>query len=283
MVKSNYSAETLAPTVAVPKGKEDGRLSAVLRPWRFRLSRVRLMQIISVMVLLGLWKIISTQTSSLTLPGPTPVFIALVRLLFSWEFWHSLLISTQSLALGYAISVAIGLLVGVMVGVISRRVGVIFDAYLLIGLAVPIAGLIPVVVMVFGVGLAARVIVVILFAVFQIAINVVTGVREADRSLVEMAHSFGASRSRIFWRIILPDAVPSIMAGMRLGLGRAIVGMVTSELILLSVGVGRMVVKFSSSFQTAKLLAYLILIIAFGVVMMAGVQRLERRLTRWYK
>jgi NitT/TauT family transport system permease protein len=281
VTETNNSAETLAPAVVVTR--KEGKLSTVLRPRRFRLSKVRLMQIVSIVVLLGLWKIISTQTSSLTLPGPVPVFVALVRLLFSWEFWHSLLISIQSMALGYAVSVVIGLVVGVAVGLISRRMGVIFDAYLLIGLSVPIAGLIPVVVMVLGVGLAARVMVVVLFAVFQIAINVVTGVREADRSLVEMAHSFGASSFRVFWRIILPDAVPSIMAGMRLGLGRGIVGMVTSELILLSVGVGRMVVKFSSSFQTAKLLAYLILIVSFGVVMMAGVQWLERRLTRWYK
>ena len=281
MAETNNSAETLAPAVVVTR--EDRRSPAVLRPQRFWLSRVRLMQIVSVVVLLGLWKIISTQTSSLTLPGPIPVFVALVRLLFSWEFWHSLVISVQSLALGYAVSVVIGLIAGVAVGLISRRMGVIFDAYLIIGLSVPIAGLIPVVVMVLGIGLAARVMVVVLFAVFQIAINVVTGVREADRSLVEMAHSFGASYLRVFWRIILPDAVPSIMAGMRLGLGRGIVGMVTSELILLSVGVGRMVVKFSSSFQTAKLLAYLILIVSFGVVMMAGVQWLERRLTRWYK
>lgn len=281
MTETNNSAETLAPAVVVTR--KEGKLSTVLRPRRFRLSKVRLMQIVSIVVLLGLWKIISTQTSSLTLPGPVPVFVALVRLMFSWEFWHSLLISVQSLALGYAVSVVIGLIAGVAVGLISRKMGVIFDAYLIIGLSVPIAGLIPVVVMVLGIGLAARVMVVVLFAVFQIAINVVTGVREADRSLVEMAHSFGASYLRVFWRIILPDAVPSIMAGMRLGLGRGIVGMVTSELILLSVGVGRMVVKFSSSFQTAKLLAYLILIVSFGVVMMAGVQWLERRLTRWYK
>jgi len=281
VTETNNSAETLAHAVGVTR--EEGKGLPVLQPRRFRLSKVRLIQIVSIVVLLGLWKIISTQTSSLTLPGPVPVLVALVRLLFSWEFWHSLLISVQSMALGYAVSVVIGLVVGVVVGLISRRMGVIFDAYLLIGLAVPIAGLIPVVVMVLGVGLAARVMVVVLFAVFQIAINVVTGVREADRSLVEMAHSFGASSLRVFWRIILPDAVPSIMAGMRLGLGRAIVGMVTSELILLSVGVGRMVVKFSSSFQTAKLLAYLILIVAFGVVMMASVQWLERRLTRWYK
>ncbi len=273
MAKKNYRAETLGPAGAVTRERKKS----------FRLSKVRLLQVVSIAGLLGLWKIISTQTSSLTLPGPVPVVVALVRLLFSWEFWHSLLISGQSLAFGYAISVVIGLVVGMTAGLISRRVGVIFDAYLLIGLAVPIAGLIPVVVMVLGVGLSARVMVVVLFAVFQIAINVVTGVREADRSLVEMAHSFGASPLRIFWKIILPDAVPSIMAGMRLGLGRAIVGMVTSELILLSVGVGRMVVKFSSSFQTPKLLAYLILIVAFGVLMMAGVQRLERRLTRWYR
>jgi ABC-type nitrate/sulfonate/bicarbonate transport system permease component len=154
---------------------------------------------------------------------------------------------------------------------------------LYIGLAVPIAGLIPVIVMGLGVGLAARVLVVVLFAVYQVAINVSTGVREADRSLVEMAHSFGAPGPTVFRRIVLPGAMPFIMAGMRLGLGRAIVGMVTSELILLSVGVGRMVVKFSSSFQTANLIAYLLLIVAFGVLMMAAVQRLERRLTRSYR
>jgi ABC-type nitrate/sulfonate/bicarbonate transport system permease component len=244
---------------------------------------MRQLQLVSVAALLGGWWAISTQTTPLTLPGPIPVLVALVRLLFSWEFWLSLLISLQSLALGYAVAVVIGLVAGVGFGLLSRRAGAVLDAYLIIGLAVPITGLIPVVVMILGIGLAARVMVVVLFAVFQIAINVVTGIRESDRSLVEMAHSFGASRSIVFWRIILPDAVPSIMAGMRLGLGRGIVGMVTSELILLSVGVGRMVIKFSSSFQTANLLAYLALIVVFGVFVMAAVQRLERRLTRWYK
>jgi len=253
------------------------------RSKRPRLTQVRGLQLISVVVLLFLWKAISTQTSSLTLPGPVPVFISLVQLLFSLDFWHSLLVSSQSLVFGYAISVVIGLSVGIVLGLLPRRVGIIFDAYLLMGLAIPIAGIIPVIVMVFGIGLTARIVVVLLFAVFQITINVVTGVREADRTLVEMAHSFGASRLRIFRRIILPDAMPGIMTGMRLGLGRAIVGMVTSELILLSVGVGKMVVNFSSTFQTANLLAYLMLIVAFGVVMMAGVQRIENRLTRWHK
>jgi len=248
---------------------------------RLRPGKVRKLQLISIPVLLILWKAISTQTSNLTLPGPIPVFSALISLLFSGEFWQSLLISSQALVLGFTISVVIGLIVGITIGLINRKVGVIFDVYLLMGLAVPIAGIIPLIVMIFGVGLTARVMVVVLFAVFQITINVVTGVREADRSLVEMAFSFGASRFRIFRRIILPDALPGIMAGMRLGLGRSIVGMVTSELILLSVGVGRMVIKFSSSFQTAYLLAYLILIVAFGVFMMAGVQKIERRIIRW--
>jgi len=265
--------------IAAPRDKSVSRR----RPKRPLLTQVRGLQLISVVVLLFLWKAISTQTSSLTLPGPVPVFVSLVKLLFSLDFWHSLLVSSQSMVFGYAISVVIGLSVGIAVGSISRRVGIIFDAYLLMGLAIPIAGIIPVIVMVFGIGLTARVVVVLLFAVFQITINVVTGVREADRTLVEMAHSFGASPLLIFRRIILPDAMPGIMAGMRLGLGRAIVGMVTSELILLSVGVGKMVVNFSSTFQTANLLAYLMLIVAFGVVMMAGVQRIENRLTRWHK
>jgi ABC-type nitrate/sulfonate/bicarbonate transport system permease component len=277
----NCGTETLSPSMI--SSAQNGAPSSPVRFRRPRLNRMRQLQLVSVAALLGGWWAISTQTTPLTLPGPIPVLVALVRLLFSWEFWLSLLISLQSLALGYAVAVVIGLVAGVGFGLLSRRAGAVLDAYLIIGLAVPITGLIPVVVMILGIGLAARVMVVVLFAVFQIAINVVTGIRESDRSLVEMAHSFGASRSIVFWRIILPDAVPSIMAGMRLGLGRGIVGMVTSELILLSVGVGRMVIKFSSSFQTANLLAYLALIVVFGVFVMAAVQRLERRLTRWYK
>ena len=281
MVDSDSKAEVPLPVSTI--GPETKTSPSIRGSKRLRLSKERKLQLISVPVLLLLWKAISTQTSSLTLPGPIPVFSALFSLLISGEFWHSLLISSQSLVFGFTISVVIGLVVGITVGLISPKVGVIFDAYLLMGLAIPIAGIIPVIVMIFGIGLTARIVVVILFAVFQITINVVTGVREADRSLVEMAHSFGASRPRIFRRIILPDAMPGIMAGMRLGLGRSIVGMVTSELILLSVGVGRMVIKFSSSFQTAYLLAYLMLIVTFGVLMMAGVQRVESRLTRWYK
>jgi ABC-type nitrate/sulfonate/bicarbonate transport system permease component len=277
----NCGAETLSSSMISTAQNKASPSPVWFR--RLRPSRMKQLQLLSAVALLGAWWAISTQTTPLTLPGPIPVLVALVRLLFSWEFWLSLFISLQSLALGYAVSVVIGLVAGVGFGLLSRRSGAVFDAYLIIGLAVPITGLIPVVVMILGIGLAARVMVVVLFAVFQIAINVVTGIRESDRSLVEMAHSFGASRSIVFWRIIVPDAVPSIMAGMRLGLGRGIVGMVTSELILLSVGVGRMVIKFSSSFQTANLLAYLALIVAFGVFSMAAVQRLERRLTRWYK
>ena len=279
MVNSEYKSKILSTDNIVGIETKTSPLIRAFR--RLRLSKVRKLQLISVPVLLILWKVISTQTSDLTLPGPIPVLAALISLLFSGEFWQSLLISSQSLVFGFSISVVIGLIVGIALGLINRKVGVIFDVYLLMGLAVPIAGMIPVIVMVFGVGLTARIMVVVLFAVFQITINVVTGVREADRSLVEMAFSFGASRVRIFRRIILPDALPGIMAGMRLGLGRSIVGMVTSELILLSVGVGRMVIKFSSSFQTAYLLAYLILIVVFGVLMMAGVQKIERRIIRW--
>jgi len=279
VVNSEYKSKILSTDNIVDIETKTSPLTRAFR--RLRLSKVRKLQLISVPVLLILWKAISTQTSDLTLPGPIPVLSALISLLFSGEFWQSLLISSQSLVFGFSISVVIGLIVGTTLGLIDRKVGVIFDVYLLMGLAVPIAGIIPIIVMIFGVGLSARIMVVVLFAVFQITINVVTGVREADRSLVEMAFSFGASRFRIFRRIILPDALPGIMAGMRLGLGRSIVGMVTSELILLSVGVGRMVIKFSSSFQTAYLLAYLILIVVFGVLMMAGVQKIESRIIRW--
>ena len=247
-----------------------------------RAGDVRLMRLASVVVLLGIWELLSLRTTSLTLPAPLAVLRSAVKLLVGGDFWVALSISLQSLVIGFLLAAVLGVGAGTLVG-LARRLGPALDVYLTILLAVPVAGVIPVVVMALGVGLAARVTVVIFFSVVIIAVNTAAGIRRPNGALVEMAQSFGAPPWRIFLRIVLPGAAPALMAGLRLGMGRAIVGMVTSELILLSVGVGKLVERFSSSFQTADLIAALLLLVCLGVLSMSGVQRLERRLLRWYQ
>lgn len=247
-----------------------------------RFDRLALLRLVSLVVILVGWQLLSLRTTSFTLPGPLAVLWSAARLLVAAPFWTALLISLQSLVLGYLIAAVLGVGVGILVGS-TRRLGPILDVYLYILLAVPVAGIIPVVVMALGVGLAARLTVVVFFSVVIIAVNTATGVRQADATLLEMARSFGVPRGGVFRRIVLPGALPAMMAGFRLGVGRAIVGMVTSELILLSVGMGKLIDGFESSFRTDDLIATLLLLVLLGVLSMNAVQRVERRLTRWYR
>jgi NitT/TauT family transport system permease protein len=127
----------------------------------------------------------------------------------------------------------------------------------------------------------SRIAVVFLFAVFVIIINTMTGVKQVDGVLVEMARSFGAKEREIFFKIILPAALPAIMAGLRLGIGRAVKGMVTAEMLLTLTGIGAMVMQYGSAFATDSLFAVILTILLVALVTMKGVQWLDRRLTGW--
>jgi NitT/TauT family transport system permease protein len=140
---------------------------------------------------------------------------------------------------------------------------------------------IPFLVIAFGLGFHSRVWLVFLFVFVIIAINTTAGVRNVDPTLTEMAKSFGAKESELFLKIILPAALPMIMAGIRLGMGRAVLGMVTSEMILAVVGVGAMVMTFSASFNSAALFATILTIVLLAVALLALIQTLDRRLSPW--
>jgi len=106
-------------------------------------------------------------------------------------------------------------------------------------------------------------------------------VKQVDSVLVEMARSFGAKEKEIFFKIILPAAMPAIMAGVRLGMGRAVKGMVTAEMLLTLTGIGAMIMQYGSSFATDSLFAVILTILMVAMITMRAVQWLDRRLTGW--
>jgi NitT/TauT family transport system permease protein len=106
-------------------------------------------------------------------------------------------------------------------------------------------------------------------------------VKQVDSVLVEMARSFGAKEKEIFFKIILPAAMPAIMAGVRLGMGRAVKGMVTAEMLLTLTGIGAMIMQYGSSFATDSLFAVILTILIIAMITMQAVQWLDRRLTGW--
>jgi ABC-type nitrate/sulfonate/bicarbonate transport system permease component len=106
-------------------------------------------------------------------------------------------------------------------------------------------------------------------------------VRYVSRDLVEMGQSFNAKQSRLFRKVILPASLPGIMAGIRIGTGRAVVGMVVVEILLVAVGMGRLILRYRGRFQSAELYAVVLALILFGILLQVIARRFESRVSRW--
>ena len=240
----------------------------------------RTLRAISLITLGLLWEILGRTQNAQLLPPLSKIFSAWIELLISGQLFGALLLSLQALVLGFLLSVGLGVPLGLLMGR-YRKVESFLDIYMTALLAVPMISFIPFLVIAFGLGLQSRVWIVFLFAFVIITINTAAGVRNVDPTLTEMARSFGARESELFLKVILPAALPMIMAGIRLGMGRAILGMVTSEMILSAVGFGVMLMTFGASFNSPALFATILTIVLLAVALLALIQYLDRRLTPW--
>ncbi|HWP24681.1 MAG TPA: ABC transporter permease [Candidatus Binatia bacterium] len=238
------------------------------------------MRLVSLITLGAIWEIAGRSGNAHLLPPLSKVATTWIHLLVSGDLLRALAVSFQALALGFALSVVLGVPLGLLMGR-YRRLDAFLELYMTALLAVPMISFIPFLVIAFGLGLHSRVWIVFLFAFVIIAINTAAGVRNVDPTLTEMARSFGARESELFVKVILPAALPMIMAGIRLGMGRAVLGMVTGEMILAAVGFGAMLMTFSASFNSSALFATLLTIVLLAVALLAAIQYLDRRLTPW--
>jgi len=238
------------------------------------------LRLLSLITLALLWEIAGRTGNTRLLPPLSIVVVAWFELLVSGQLFRALSISLQAMALGYVLSVLFGVPLGLLMGR-YRRLESFLDIYMTALLTVPMISFIPFLVIAFGLGLHSRVWIVFLFAFVIIAINTTAGVRNVDATLTEMARSFVARESDLFLKVILPAALPMIMAGLRLGMGRAVLGMVTSELILAVVGFGAMLMTFSASYNSPALFATILTIVLLAVALLAVIQYLDRRLMPW--
>lgn len=238
------------------------------------------LRLLSLITLGAAWEIAGRTGNTRLLPPLSKVMSAWFDLLLTGQLFQALSVSLQALTLGFILSVLFGVPLGLLMGR-YRRLESFLDIYMTALLTVPMISFIPFLVIAFGLGLQSRVWIVFLFAFVIIAINTTAGVRNVDPTLTEMAKSFGAKESELFMKIILPAALPMIMAGVRLGMGRAVLGMVTSEMILAVVGFGAMLMTFGASFNSPGLFATLLTIVLLAVALLALIQYLDRRLTPW--
>ena len=236
--------------------------------------------VLSILSLAILWEAVGRAMDSSLIPPLTQIGAAWWKLLSSGKLLANLSMSLTTLAIGFCLAAFIGVVLGLLMGRF-RAIEHFLDLYVNALMSAPTTAFVPVLILWFGLGMESRIAVVFLFAIFVIIINPMTGVKQVDTVLMEMARSFGAREREIFFKIMLPAALPAIMAGLRLGMGRAVKGMVTAEMLLTLTGIGAMIMQYGSSFATDSLFAVILTILMVALVAMKAVQWIDRRLTGW--
>lgn len=234
----------------------------------------------SIGLLLLAWEAYGRVSGGRLIPPLSKVLVAMDRLIQDGSLQDALLTSVQALAIGFSLALVIGLAMGIAMAS-SEDVEDILRPYINALLSVPSVAYIVLLLLWFGVGLTARVAIVFEYAVLLIAVNTLVGVKGVDESLREMGRSFGLSRRLMIWGIVIPAALPAIIAGVRLGLGRAVKGMVNSEMLLALVGLGGLIKYYGASFRTDFLLALVLAVVILAIFLVGGLQLVERRLNRW--
>jgi NitT/TauT family transport system permease protein len=245
-----------------------------------RMLRAQLTNWSGILAIIVLWEIAGQVVDLRWLPPFTTVAARLVELFATGEIGPHLLASLGSLALGFSIALVVGLLVGVAMGLFTW-VNTALDVYVNAMLFTPGLIFAPILFAIFGLSYATRVSVVVIYAVFIIIINTAAAVRNVEKPLLEMAASYGANRRTAILRVVLPDAFPLIIAGIRMGVGRAVKGMVNGEMFIALVGIGGQAARYGKQFDFTSVWALSVFIMILAVLINQSVSHLERRLTSW--
>jgi NitT/TauT family transport system permease protein len=235
---------------------------------------------VSLVLLLAGWEILARLRGGLLLPTFSHTLIAWVDIVSSGELLRALVVSNQAMVLGCLAAA----LVGVPLGLVMGRVPAIekfTNVYLNLLLVTPMSSIMPLLLIALGIGLTTRVVIVFLFAIVIITVNTRAGIKSIDPALIEMARSFGANEIQLWRKVFLPGSFPAIIAGVRMGLGRSITGMVVVELLLVAVGLGRLLLFHSGNFASDYVFAVIFSILAEAVILMNLAQGLEKRLLSW--
>jgi NitT/TauT family transport system permease protein len=234
----------------------------------------------SVAVALSLWEIFGRQVNPLFLSYPSAIMRATVQVLAAGEFQRQALVSLQVFAVGLSAALILGIGLGLLMGR-YRLAEYLLDPYVYAFDATPRVALIPVLLLWFGLGMSSRIAIVFLSGLFPVLMNTFSGVRTVSASLVEVGRAYGAAESQLFSKIILPAALPFIMAGIRLAIGRALIGIITAEMFTAVTGLGALLIRYSSALATDKFFVPVIFLALLGVILSNTVERLQKRLAPW--
>lgn len=238
------------------------------------------LSIVSAIGFLIVWQIISMNVPPIILPSPISVFSAFVELTASGELVAATGQTIWPFALGLSVAFVVGTSLGLLLG-IFRPAARVLDPYIFMFWSIPNIAWLPLFIAWFGVGNLTLVIFVFVSAVFPQLLTVESGANEADSFLVEVARSLGGTKGEILRIVVLPSALPYIFAGLRIAVGRALVGIIVGQLLIVATGIGYMFQFYGETLSLAKYFAPLIVIAALAVLLNRAVNWAERLLIPW--
>jgi NitT/TauT family transport system permease protein len=236
----------------------------------------RIPVLFSLVIWFVAWEIVGQARLSSIVPPFSSVVEAAFTVVPTDKFRHAALISLRSFGIGLALAVAAGIPLGILMARV-RGLGRILGMWVNIFVSAPISALVPLLMAVVGIGETTVVVTVFLFAVFVVILDTQVGVTQADRSLVEMARAFGASRSQLYSKVLVLSALPEILAGLRLAAIRGVKGVVIGQLLVAIIGVGELFELYSNHFLMEEFWALVVIVFLFAFAVSEAIALLERR------
>ncbi|MGH7267800.1 MAG: ABC transporter permease [Candidatus Rokuibacteriota bacterium] len=234
----------------------------------------------SVLLFLAVWELLGRHVDPILLSYPTAILRAFPVLIASGELTRHAGSSLLSFLGGFGLAVAVGIPVGLLMGR-YRLAEYALDWHVHALYATPRVATIPLLVLWLGLGTAVKIAIVFLTAVFPIVLATYRGARSVGPHFTETALAYGAGPLQVFVKVFLPATFPYVVAGVRLGIGRGIIGITLAELFTAVSGLGYLLVAYANSFATDRLFVPVVVLAGFGVALTEGLGWLQRRLAPW--
>jgi sulfonate transport system permease protein len=237
-------------------------------------------RLVSVITVLTLWELLAGKIDPVLFTKPSMIAVAAVQMIWSGELWNYLAPSLMVLAIGLSLACVIGIAIGLL---LARYwvADVAFGVYITFLYSIPSVALVPLIVLWAGYETTAKVIILFMFAFFPMVINTYQGVKNVDPKLMEVGRAFRCSEGQLWANIVLPGALPFIVTGLRLALGRGLIGMVLADLYTAISGVGYLIVRSASTYQVDKMFVPIVTLGLLGVTLTALLRLLERTVAPW--
>src|SRR6266852_7041786 len=238
-----------------------------------------------IVLLLIIWELLPysvpmKQGTRLFFTVPSRILATLWQMFASGSIWAPLGVSATAFAIGLALAIAAGLPLGILLGR-SNTLNAMFDPFITAFNATPRLVFLPLLMLWLGIGVWSKVAIVFLGALFPLLINTHEGVRNADKLLINVVRSFGAKEWDVARLVVIPNSLPYIIAGLRLAIGRAVLGVVVAEFFGSEAGLGVLMVQAAGRYQVDVVFSGLIVFAGLSLVMTGLLQLVEHRLSRW--